>query len=88
MASPEPMIQVGNKGDIGTAELQDLLFTATGATAGVILLEWNLAESSQGAAAMWDVRLLTSRPLFISEVYHCTHVHQDAPRSAELVFLC
>jgi hypothetical protein len=49
------MIQVGNKGDLGAVELQDLLFTATGPTAGVILVEWNIAESSQGAAGMWDV---------------------------------
>ena len=42
------MNQVGSKGDVGTVELQDLLFTAKGQTAGVVLLEWNIAESSPG----------------------------------------
>ncbi|KAI0397046.1 pectate lyase superfamily protein-domain-containing protein [Xylariaceae sp. FL0594] len=30
------------------------LFTVKGPTAGAILMEWNVHESSQGSAAMWD----------------------------------
>ncbi|KAH8585530.1 pectate lyase superfamily protein-domain-containing protein [Bisporella sp. PMI_857] len=52
--SPKVMVQVGNKGDIGTMEITEMLFSVRGATAGAILMEWNVAAVSQGAAAMWD----------------------------------
>jgi hypothetical protein len=51
--NPHVMVQVGNRGDTGIVEIQDFLFTATGDTAGVVLMEWNLAQSTQGSAAMW-----------------------------------
>ncbi|KAK6535514.1 hypothetical protein TWF694_001969 [Orbilia ellipsospora] len=59
-ANPKPMIQVGKRGadpdstDVGTVEMQDLLFTTLGATAGAILIEWNLQGSAPGTAGMWD----------------------------------
>ncbi|KIM98473.1 glycoside hydrolase family 55 protein [Oidiodendron maius Zn] len=52
--SPQVMLQVGNAGDIGTLQLQDLLFTGVGPTAGAILVEWNVVASSPGTAGMWD----------------------------------
>ncbi|VBB82074.1 Putative glucan -beta-glucosidase [Podospora comata] len=54
MKNPKVMVQVGNKGDIGTLEINDMLFSVRGATAGAIMMEWNVAAVSQGAAAMWD----------------------------------
>ncbi len=54
------MLQVGNAGDEGIVELQDLLFTTKGPTAGLILMEWNIAETSTAAAAMWDVSSIES----------------------------
>ncbi|EFQ36615.1 exo-1,3-beta-D-glucanase [Colletotrichum graminicola M1.001] len=35
-------------------ETIEMLFLVRGATAGVILMEWNVTAASQGAAAMWD----------------------------------
>jgi glucan 1,3-beta-glucosidase len=52
--SPQVMVRVGIAGDSGTIEIQDMLFTVQGNTAGCILMEWNIAQSSQGSAAMWD----------------------------------
>ncbi|KAK0648213.1 hypothetical protein B0T16DRAFT_444342 [Cercophora newfieldiana] len=43
--SPYPVVKVGNVGDVGTVEIQGLLFT------------WNIYESSPGAAAMWDTHV-------------------------------
>ncbi|KAK4164601.1 glucan-beta-glucosidase [Cladorrhinum sp. PSN259] len=54
MKSPKVMVQVGNKGDVGTMEITEMLFSVRGATAGAIMMEWNVAAVSQGAAAMWD----------------------------------
>lgn len=51
---PVPVVKVGNEGDSGMVEIQDLLFTVKGATAGAILVEWNIHEDHPGSAAMWD----------------------------------
>ncbi|KAK1974041.1 pectate lyase superfamily protein-domain-containing protein [Colletotrichum cereale] len=54
MFNPRVVVQVGIKGDVGTMEVSDMMFNVQGATAGAIVLEWNVHESSQGSAAMWD----------------------------------
>lgn len=41
--------RVGKKGDVGSVEISDMLFTVKGATAGAILMEWNIHESTQGS---------------------------------------
>jgi len=51
---PQVMVRVGQPGQTGSVQIQDMLFTVQGATAGCILMEWNIAQSSQGSAAMWD----------------------------------
>ncbi|KLU87058.1 hypothetical protein MAPG_06063 [Magnaporthiopsis poae ATCC 64411] len=53
--SPRVMLKVGNDGDVGTVEMQDLILTTKGGTAGAVLMEWNVKASSAGAAALWDV---------------------------------
>jgi glucan 1,3-beta-glucosidase len=53
-SNPTPMLQIGNAGDTGVAELSDLMFSTKGAQPGAILVQWNLAASSQGSSAMWD----------------------------------
>ncbi|KAH7333308.1 exo-1,3-beta-D-glucanase [Rhexocercosporidium sp. MPI-PUGE-AT-0058] len=52
--NPRVMVRVGQEGDTGVMEIQDLLFTTKGPTAGVILMEWNVAQEMPGSAAMWD----------------------------------
>ena len=47
------MIKVGNAGDVGNIEIQDVLFTVKGATQGAVLLEWNAKAKTQGSVAMW-----------------------------------
>ncbi|RJE26608.1 hypothetical protein PHISCL_01022 [Aspergillus sclerotialis] len=53
-ASPRVMVQAGKEGDSGIMEISDMLFTVRGPAAGAVLLEWNVHESTQGSAAMWD----------------------------------
>lgn len=53
MKNPHVMVKVGNAGDVGAMEIQDMLFTVKGPTAGAVLVEWNIQASSQGAAGMW-----------------------------------
>ncbi|KAM5453040.1 hypothetical protein McanCB49686_004992 [Microsporum canis] len=52
--SPKVAIEVGKPGDSGIVEIQDMMFTVSGPTAGAVLMEWNVRESFQGSAAMWD----------------------------------
>ncbi|KAF3925329.1 hypothetical protein ABW20_dc0108892 [Dactylellina cionopaga] len=55
--NPKVMIKVGNPGESGVIEIQDMIFTTTGATPGAIIMEWNVKQSSQGSAAMWDTHV-------------------------------
>lgn len=54
-ANPKPVFQIGQPGDVGAVEMSDLVFETAGPQPGAIMMEWNVAESSQGAAGMWDV---------------------------------
>lgn len=47
--SPQVMVQVGVSGYSGIIQISDMLFTVKGATAGAILMEWNVHESTQGS---------------------------------------
>lgn len=52
-SNPRAMVQVGNRGDVGVVEIQDMMFTVSGPTAGAVLVEWNVHQSSQGSAGLW-----------------------------------
>ncbi|KAJ5710984.1 hypothetical protein N7488_005140 [Penicillium malachiteum] len=52
--NPRVAVKVGKEGDEGIAEIQDLLFTVSGPTSGAVLVEWNIHESTQGSAGLWD----------------------------------
>ena len=50
---PYPVVRAGYAGDVGILEIQDMMFTVSGPTAGAILLQWNVQESTQGSAGLW-----------------------------------
>ncbi|GAO20014.1 hypothetical protein UVI_02051160 [Ustilaginoidea virens] len=54
MANPRAAVRVGAVGSVGVMEIQCMLFTVRGPTAGAILVEWNVHESTQGSAGLWD----------------------------------
>jgi glucan 1,3-beta-glucosidase len=53
--NPKPVFRVGAPGDRGAVEMTDIMFQTLGPAPGAILMEWNVADSSQGACALWDV---------------------------------
>jgi hypothetical protein len=53
-SNPQVLVKVGQAGDVGSVEMQDLLFTTRGATAGLVLVEWNIEADAPGSAALWD----------------------------------
>ncbi|WEW59950.1 hypothetical protein PRK78_005432 [Emydomyces testavorans] len=53
--APRPLLRVGEQGgERGTVEMQDLIFTSVGPTAGVVFVEWNIRANGPGEAGMWD----------------------------------
>ncbi|KAK0717718.1 glycoside hydrolase family 55 protein [Lasiosphaeria miniovina] len=54
-ANPQPVFQVGQAGDKGAVEISELIFGTAGPQPGAIMMEWNVAGTSQGAAGLWDV---------------------------------
>ncbi|KAF3389749.1 Glucan 1,3-beta-glucosidase [Talaromyces pinophilus] len=76
---PQVMVQVGSAGDVGTVEISDMLFTVKGATAGAILMEWNIYADGAGTAGMWDSHFR------VGGAYGTDLQMQDCPKSAESI---
>jgi glucan 1,3-beta-glucosidase len=57
MNNPQVVVRVGKSGDSGSIEWSDMIVSTQGATAGAILIEWNLASSSSSPSGMWDVHV-------------------------------
>ncbi|OAL33190.1 hypothetical protein AYO20_07507 [Fonsecaea nubica] len=55
VSNPKPVFQVGTEGDVGSVEITDLVFETLGPAPGAIMMQWNVAEASQGSCGMWDV---------------------------------
>ncbi|RKL32578.1 Glucan 1,3-beta-glucosidase [Fusarium proliferatum] len=47
---PRVAVRVGLPGQVGVVEIQNMMMTVKGATAGAIMMEWNVHESGQGSA--------------------------------------
>ena len=54
-ASPKPVFRVGNPGDVGVAQIADIMFTTRGPAPGAIMMEWNVRGASPGDSGVWDV---------------------------------
>nr|ADX07323.1 putative exo-beta-1,3-glucanase [Flammulina velutipes] len=59
--SPVPVVKVGEVGSTGMVEITDIIFSTIGPAAGAIVVEWNVAQSAQGNAGMWDSHIRISR---------------------------
>ncbi|KAF7543848.1 hypothetical protein G7Z17_g10405 [Cylindrodendrum hubeiense] len=54
-ANPKAVWQVGEKGDVGNVEIQDIMFETLGPQPGAILMEFNVAGETAGSAGLFDV---------------------------------
>lgn len=52
--NPRPVVSVGNAGDVGTAQIQDMRFTVSDVLPGAIIVQFNMAGSSPGQVALWN----------------------------------
>lgn len=54
-SNPHVLIRVGAEGgETGNIEIQDLLSTTKGSTAGLVAVQWNMDADDQGTASIWD----------------------------------
>ncbi|KAJ7872688.1 exo-beta-1,3-glucanase [Mycena leptocephala] len=54
MDNPQPVVQVGAPGSSGLLEITDIIFTTIAPAGGAIVVEWNVKQTEQGGAGMWD----------------------------------
>lgn len=52
--SPHPMVQVGLPGEVGVAQISDIVFTVGDVLPGCILLQVNMAGPSKGDVGLWN----------------------------------
>ncbi len=53
--APQPVVAIGSVGLTGEVEWSDMIVSTQGATAGAILIQWNLASPASSPSGMWDV---------------------------------
>ncbi|KAJ7470266.1 exo-beta-1,3-glucanase [Mycena latifolia] len=54
MNNPQVVVQVGAPGSSGLVEITDVIFSTIGPAGGAIVVEWNVKQTTQGGAGMWD----------------------------------
>ncbi|KAJ6547049.1 exo-beta-1,3-glucanase [Mycena capillaripes] len=57
MNNPQAVVQAGAPGSLGVLEITDIIFSTIGPTPGAIVVEWNVKQTAQGNAGMWDSHL-------------------------------
>ncbi|RKU43104.1 hypothetical protein DL546_004170 [Coniochaeta pulveracea] len=53
-ANPKPVVAVGNAGDVGVAQIQDMRFTVNDVLPGAIIVQFNMAGTNPGDVALWN----------------------------------
>ncbi|KAH2752728.1 hypothetical protein KXV94_001973 [Aspergillus fumigatus] len=71
---PHVAVQVGHEGDIGIVEIQDLLFTVSGPTAGAVLKQFPLIKQDYIAASLL-LRITSSASAYLENVWAWTADH-------------
>ncbi|CZT49770.1 related to exo-beta-1,3-glucanase [Rhynchosporium secalis] len=82
--NPQPIIKVGNVGDIGLAQISDMRFTAAEVLPGAIILQVNIAGTSPGDVGIWNTQVNIGGGADSTIRTQCTN--QD-PSSCKAVFL-
>ncbi|KAK5991277.1 Glucan endo-1,3-beta-glucosidase BGN13.1 [Cladobotryum mycophilum] len=52
--NPKPVVQVGNAGDVGVAQIQDMRFTVADVLPGAIIVQFQAAGANAGDVALWN----------------------------------
>lgn len=55
ISNPQPVVQIGEAGDVGTVEWSDMIVSTQGQQQGAVLFEYNLASPPTSPSGLWDV---------------------------------
>ena len=83
-SNPKPVVQVGNEGDVGVAQIQDMRFTVSDVLPGAILVQFNIAGSSPGDVALWNSLITVGGTRGASSL---TDACRDARNECQAAFL-
>jgi hypothetical protein len=64
MNNPKPVVQGGAPGSSGLVEITDISFSTIGPAGGAIVVEWNVKQTAQGRAGMWDSHIRLGGGIF------------------------
>jgi hypothetical protein len=53
--NPQPVIQIGKSGDVGSIEWSDTIVSTQGQQRGAVLIQYNLASPTTQPSGLWDV---------------------------------
>jgi hypothetical protein len=70
--NPKPVVQVGQDGDVGVAEIQDMRFSVAEILPGAKILEINIAGSAPGDVALWNTIVTVGGTAETSIANSCT----------------
>ncbi|KAL3428246.1 putative exo-beta-1,3-glucanase [Phlyctema vagabunda] len=56
-SNPQPIVKVGNPGDVGVAQISDMRFTVAEPLPGAIIVQVNIAGGSPGDVGIWDTQV-------------------------------
>ncbi|RYP03367.1 hypothetical protein DL764_005182 [Monosporascus ibericus] len=59
-SSPKPVVQIGNPGDVGVAQISDMRFTVSDVLPGAIIVQYHMAGNSPGDVALWNSMIETA----------------------------
>ena len=82
--SPKPVVQVGNPGDVGVAQIQDMRFTVGDVLPGAIILQFHMAGASPGDVAIWNSLVTVGGTRGASPL---TNACRDAANECKAAFL-
>ncbi|KAI6841775.1 glycoside hydrolase family 55 protein [Hortaea werneckii] len=55
MDRPQPVVQIGTRGETGSVELSDFIVSTQGQQQGATLFEYNLISAASSPSGLWDV---------------------------------
>ncbi|KAH8601170.1 putative exo-beta-1,3-glucanase [Bisporella sp. PMI_857] len=55
--NPQPIVKIGNAGDVGIAQITDMRFTVAEPLPGAIIVQVNMAGTSPGDVGIWDTQV-------------------------------
>jgi len=84
-SNPRPMVQVGEPGEVGVAQISDMLFTVADILPGCILVEVNMASSQPGDVGFWNAHFRVGGAAGSVVETGCTNV--DTPCKAAFLLL-